>query len=219
MKAFQITSLLIAFFLCASCAPQNLFQSNKEIGDINQQVLDSLSNVAHILSPDDKIIVSIWNHNDLSVGSIWDIYNSNEVYGRWLMIDSNGEVKLPKLGAVKLGGYNIRQAEQLLTAKYSDNLVDPLIDIKILNRTVTVLGEVIIPGNFVLEKDRNTLLELLGRAGGFDFYADKSAVKLVREVKGKPIEFSFDLTNMNEYQLYHINLKSNDVIFVPTRKG
>lgn len=200
--------------LLASCATQNLFQSSSTNMLVGDTTFVAVNN-PHIIKPDDKISVSIWNHDDLSVGSLFGIYNSNEVYGKWIIVSKDGTINLPKIGLVKLEGKNSTEAANFLQSLYKKYIKDPIIVVKVLNREVTILGEVKTQGSYLLEKETNTLVELLGRSGGFNFYADKTNVKLIRAGK----EYFIDLTSMDDYNTYNFVLQSGDVIYIPTRKG
>lgn len=178
-----------------------------------------MADPTNYLAADDKISVSIWNHDELSVGSVFGIYNSNEVYGKWLIINATGEVSLPKIGTVLLGGLTREEAEQKLIRLYEEHLVNPVINLRILNREVTVLGQVIKPGNYLLEKDHITLAEVLGRAEGLDFYADQKHVQFIRNVDGTQKEYILDLREVDAVAQNQILVRTGDVIYIPVKKG
>lgn len=216
MKMFLYCLWIIIIALSLnSCATQNLFQSEKHA------IIDSIPtlSVEHILKPDDKITISIWNHDDLSVGSLFGVYNSNEVYGKWIIIDQNGEVDLPELGKIGLAGLTIKNAEDTLRTRYAKLIVDPVIVLKVINMEVTVLGEVFKPGTYTIDKDANTVIELLGKAGGLDFYANKKQIHVIRGEGPTAKKFVLDMTSMESYRQNNLILESGDIIFVPMRKG
>ena len=208
-----ISGLLIIPLLLQSCASQNLFMKDSSSTNIGDEQFIPPSN--HFIMPDDKISVSIWGHDDLSVGSVFGIYSSNEVYGKWVMINQNGEAILPKVGSVCLIGLTKEEAAEELKKIYAKFIVDPIIVVKILNREVTVLGEVNTPGIYLLEKDNNSLVEILGRAGGLSFYSNKRDVQLIRG----GVEYELDLTKLEKLKSANVNLQSGDIINVPSRKG
>ncbi len=177
------------------------------------------SEVKHILKYDDKLSISIWNHDELSMGSIFGIYNSNEVYGKWQTIDYEGKVKLPKIGQVHLGGLSIQEAEDLLAKELSEYILDPIVVVKVLNREITILGEVKEPGNFNLDKEHNTLTEMIGKSGGFNFYADTKKVKIVRGEANEKKEYLVDFTRLDPIQATQILLQPGDVIYIPSQKS
>lgn len=219
MKPILLFLLSILFTLgMNSCSPQNIFES-----DINTKKDTSFISLKekyeHAIKMDDKITVSIWNHDDLSVGSLFGVYNSNEVYGKWVLVDLHGEVSLPQIGRVKLSGLCRSEAEQTLTKLYAEYIVNPVVVVKVINREVTVLGEVKNAGNYTLDKESNTVLEMLGRAGGTDFYANKKKIQVIRGTGKNIHHFTLDLTNLQEYRKNNFNLEGGDVVLVPSRKS
>lgn len=173
----------------------------------------------HRLRPDDKVSVSIWNHPDLSVGSIFGIYNANEVTRKWVLLDSDGSVTLPELGKVKLMGMTVKEAAELLADRYSLHIVDPKIVVQILNREVTILGEVNIPGALKLEKERNSLVEVLGRAGGLKYHADRTQIQIIRGNGAEQKEIIVDLTDINTLRNQDLIVQSGDIIHIPPLDG
>jgi polysaccharide export outer membrane protein len=203
--------LAIALFF-SSCSYQNIFET-KQQNDLTE-LLTADSIYEHQIDVDDKISVSVWNHDNMSIGSLFGIYSSNQVYGKWVMVDVLGYIMAPKIGRVKLAGLTCLEAADTLASIYSVMLVNPNLVVKVLNREVTVLGEVRSPGKYILEKESNTLTEIIGNTQGFDFYADKKKIQLIRNNKSYQVDFT-QLINNN----YQILVQSGDVINVPSRKG
>lgn len=214
-KKIQQVCLLTVLIILSGCHTQRLF-----VGDAgsNAALSDVFSKQAQLIQPDDKITLSIWDHEELSIGSVFGIYNSNEVYGKWVMVNSAGQVMLPKIGAVKLGGLTISEATDTLTTIYSRLIVNPVIVLKVLNREVTVLGEVKSPGTLQLEKEYTNLVEILGRAGGPEYYADARILKIIRGKDETKKEYSLDLTRLSTIEKENIWLQSGDIVYLPPFK-
>ncbi len=169
----------------------------------------------YTLKPGDKVSVSVWNHDDLSVGSIFSNYNSNEVYGKWILVNSQGDVTLPEIGKVRLVDLTVEEAEKKLSEIYVKLIVEPLVVVKVLNKEITILGEVNQPGKVLLEKDEMTLYEVLGLVGGLGDFADSRSIKLIRNSK----EYNIDLTKVSAKEFTSIGIKSSDLIYVPSQKA
>lgn len=211
--------LAIASLFLFSCSPQNLFQSKGKSPASDSLFANYSDEFEHKIKPDDKLTISIWNHDDLSVGSTFSIYNSNEVYGKWILVDKTGTAMIPPFGKMKVEGMTARELADSLTILHTSQLVHPIILVKILNRQVTVLGEVIHPSSLTLEKEKYGILEMIGRSGGFDTYADKKHITIIRQVgkKSKKIELNF--TKLSEYETHNFIVEANDIIYVPTRRA
>ncbi len=207
-------SLIFVCFLFAMSACKNttLMHSDKHLNDIHS--LEN-SKEAYTLKAQDKINLSIWNHDNLSIGSIYGIYNSNEVYGKWVMLNEQGNVSLPKVGTVNLLGLSITQAKDKLSNMYSKHIKNPIIDLKVLNREVSILGEVRKPGVYKLEKEAHYLLEFIAKAEGINYYGNAKKVMLIRGHK----TYEIDLNSTDDLDAKNVLLKDGDVIHVPTLKG
>jgi polysaccharide export outer membrane protein len=208
---------MAGMLLLTSCAPQNILKADASIKE-DPAVFQLDSNYQYRIRKDDKVSISVWDHDDLSVGSIYGIYNSNEVYGKWLLVDINGNISVPQVGEVHAAGMSVVEMEDYLRKSYGKFIKTPIVEVKVLNREVSVIGEVKSPGKFLLEKERYTLIDALSRAGDFDFYANRSEVKVVRNVDGQPKSVTVNLSELKNYSTSNIYLQPGDVVYVPSRK-
>ncbi len=204
---------MLSGFLLFSCKTQNLFQT-KNHGDLTD-LFNVDEDYEYIIKTDDKISLSIWDHTDMSIGSVFSIYNSNEAFGKWVLVRKDSTVILPKVGKVKIGGLTRQEAAELIIPLYAKSIVDPIIVVKVLNREVTVLGEVRTAGKYILDKERNTLTEILGVSQGLQTYANMRKIQLIRG----GVNYEIDLTKLDDRALYSIVVESGDVINVPSRNG
>ena len=205
--------LLSAALLLSSCNKQILFTHSETVqsGNLTSSQDTGQSRMEKVLMPDDKIMVSVWDHDDLSIGNLQSVVSLQEEYGKWVMIDSKGEVKLPQIGAVKLQGLNIREATVLLEKTYSQFVQKPNVNIRVLSNQVTVLGEVRSQGNYIFSSDNIRLTDLIGKAQGFTDYAKTKNIQIVRGEK----QFKVDLTNSYNVSNKEVIIYPGDVVYVP----
>lgn len=161
-----------------------------------------------VLMPGDKISISVWDHEELSVGSVHNIYSVQEETGKWLMIDSQGEVNLPQVGTVKLQGQTLHDATIALQKLYSKLIQNPIINLRLLNNQVTVLGEVNRPGLYVFSSDNVRLTDVIGKASGFTDYAKTTKIRIIRSKNTLIV----DLTSTSFSEMM---LQPGDVVYVP----
>jgi len=176
-------------------------------------------NYEYKIRKDDKITLSVWGQDDLSVGSVYGIYNSNEVYGKWLLVDVKGNIEIPKLGTTYVKGKTIPELKEEIQGKLKKWLVNPIIDLKILNKEIAIMGEVRNPAVIQVDKDQNTLLELVSKAGGFEMYANLKSVKILRQEGDNVRVTNIDLTKMKDVPNQNIVLHPGDYIIVPSKKS
>jgi polysaccharide biosynthesis/export protein len=205
--------------LC-SCKTQALFEEPKKTvyPSSDSLFLQVTSGNQYIIRKDDKLNISIWNNDDISVGSIYGIYNSDAGYGKWLLVDAKGEIAIPKLGNVKVLGLTLIQLKELLAKKLAETIKQPVIDVKVLNKEVTVLGEVKTPGKIHLEKENYLLTDIVGMVGDFELYGNKAKVQVIRIINDTPRSIAVDLTSMKGLQRNNIQILPGDIVYVTPRK-
>jgi polysaccharide export outer membrane protein len=219
----HVSALIVVVCFCVlllfpACKTQNLrYPAVKTSQD--SAAFFQASQMEHIIRTDDKLNLSIQGHDDLSIGSVYGIYNANEVYGRWVLVDPDGFAALPRVGQVHLAGLTVSQAEDSLTAIFGKWIVNPIVRLRVLNRQISVLGEVKSPGLLMLEKEQNTLAECLARSGDFDFYADKKHIQVARMLNDTLKCMSIDLTDPEQAHLNKLSVKPGDIVYVPSRRG
>ena len=216
----RIVLYIIILTLFVSCKTQSLLKDSKETQ--KKPIFDS----AFVYNPkyeyhirkNDKISISIWGQDNLSIGSIFGVYNSNEVYGKWAMVDINGNIEIPQIGIIKVENKTVLQLKDTLRQIHSQRVLNPIIDVKILNKEITIIGEVKNTGIFNVDKDNNTLIELLARSGGFDFYANIKYIKILRQ-EGENVRLAnIDLSKSKDILAQNIQLHPGDIVIVPSKK-
>ena len=220
-KIFKIV-LAPILFLVASCQTQNvLWQGGHETGN-KSAYLDSCfffdPEYQYRIRENDKISISVWGQDELSVGSLYGIYNSNEVYGKWLMVDAEGNIEVPKIGTLHVEGYSIIELKKQLKNRFGTWVANPIVDVKVLNKEITVLGEVKDPQVVHVDGDSNPLIKIISRCNGFDFHANLKHIKVIRQYGEDVHVANLDISGMNNYLLQNIQLYPGDVVLVPARK-
>ncbi len=198
-----------------SCSRTNpLFQTDNQL-KISDPSFASFSNVAEpVLKPGDKITLSIWGHEELSIGSVNSSFSSNKATGKWLTVNKEGEVNLPQLGTVKVSGLTTNEVSYTLQEKYGKTLKDPIINVKVLNHTVTVLGEVNEPGIYNIDNEKMTLIQLIGLSKGLSPYAKNDQIEVIRTVNNKTQKLNVNLRDLTGLSEKNIFLQPDDIIYV-----
>ncbi len=218
MRFISLLSLLV---LLSACKTTNLFveQSAPKLNGKLEDTFLYNPNYQYKIRKDDKISISVWGQDELSVGSSYGIYNSNEVYGKWLLVDANGNIEVPKIGTLKVVNYTVPQLKDTLKSNFSKWVIKPIVDVKILNKEITVMGEVRDPKVILVDKDRNSLLEMIAKCGGFEFYANVKTVKVLRQEGVNVRVANLDLSKSGDFLNKNIQLLPGDVVVVPSKKN
>lgn len=139
--------------------------------------------------------------------------NGFEMFSGYL-IDNEGFINFPVLGKLQINGLSLTQIEQLVSDGIKPYLKDAVVNVRLLNFKITVLGEVGRPGVVRLSNQRITLLEAIANAGDFNPYANRTNVLLVREENGQRIYQRLDFQSGELFKSPYFYLKQNDVLYI-----
>ncbi|MFS4469265.1 polysaccharide biosynthesis/export family protein [Maribacter sp. 2210JD10-5] len=135
------------------------------------------------------------------------------------IIDKNGEINFPVLGNVKIIGLSSEETRQLLKSKLEPYLKDPIINIRLKNFTITVLGEVNSPGTYLVNGEQITILEALGLAKDLTIRGVRDNILVIRDFNGSKIYTRIDLTQKEALNSPVYYLTQNDVVYVEPNKS
>ncbi len=135
------------------------------------------------------------------------------------LVDQNGEIEFPVLGRLKVSGFTKSELKQLLKEKLALYISNPIVDIKILNFKVSVLGEVKSPGVVTFNGDRITLLDAIASCGDLTTTGKRDNILIVRDFQGTKTFNRVDITKAEFVNSPFYYLDQNDVVYIEARKS
>jgi polysaccharide export outer membrane protein len=126
----------------------------------------------YVLRSNDQVAIEVFGEEDLRTNT---------------RLNGEGNLSLPLLGSVHLGGLTLAQAASKITELYGrDYLVNPKVNISLVGyakRRFTVLGQVNRPGSYEMPEgspDGVDLLEAIAMAGGYTRIAAPERISVRR---------------------------------------
>jgi len=213
--------LLAVFVLLNSCVSYNQLLNYQ--GEVPNPEHIEIKNPPDIrIQPND--IVSIKVHSsDVETAAPFNLSSPEESSGflnvesmqlNGYMLDREGAIDFPILGRLVLQGLSITEAKEMINEKLKQHLKDPVVNIRLLNFTVSVTGEVQNPGTFTIINERISLPDALALAGDLTGHANRSNILLVRESNGERALHRVNLQSAEFFQSELYYLKQNDLIYV-----
>jgi len=144
---------------------------------------------------------------------------SNEYQGPRYLVDSRGDIELPLLGTLQVSNLTRSELRYKLKGMLTQYLKDPAVDVRFLNTTVTVIGEVAMPSTFDIPSENFTILQALGEAGDLTVYGRRDGVTVVREINGRRTAAKLDLNDAAIFESPYYFLQANDVVYVEPLKS
>jgi len=138
---------------------------------------------------------------------------------RGFKVDTLGEIQFPQIGAVKVSGLTTKDVEQKLTDQLVPYVKSLTVYVNIANFTISVLGEVARPAQYVITNNQITLPEAIAIAGDLTIYGKRNNIMIIREMEGQRIFGRVDLTNRDLFRSPYYYLRSGDLIYVEPTKA
>jgi len=220
-KIFHLLSIVILVTSCATKKEIIYFQDAEKLNDkLNEQSFEPIIENNDILyvaiSSLDKAVLAPFSRN---TGLEGNITNSNAGLEGYL-VDVDGAINFPVIGDIAVAGKTRGQVKDLLKAALSEYIIDVVVDVRIMNFKITVIGEVNVPGVYTIADERVTLPQALGLAGDLSEDGKRENVMVIREIDGKQQVARIDLTKTDFFTSPYYFLKQNDVVYVePSLKG
>jgi len=208
---FSISLLLSA---CSGKSDYQLLQTTKSIG--HQQV--SAASIEYKILPQDRLKVILYKDpGQISSESSQRLGESINPEG--ILVNARGYIKLPLIGKVKVAGLTQTKAAERLESLYDRELTEPSVYVEIMNKRIIVLGEVNKQGVVKIDKEKMTLFEALGFAGGFTDSAVRTSIVIVSSSQEKGLSIrKVDLTNFDTMSYANLMLRPNDIVYVQPDK-
>ena len=211
---FTITGIILLLSLSSSVTKKEViyFQNAKDF----ETVVDT-----DTFAPKFKVndIVSVFVSTfDIEAVAPFNLYlggstNSNPQLIDYL-VDIDGNIDYPVLGKVKLLGLTVEEAKILFKEKLSLYLKDPIVNIRILNFRISIIGEVRSPGRYDVSGERITILEAVALAGDLTIKGKRENILVVRDFNGTKTYTRVDLTNKELFNSPVYYLTQNDVVYI-----
>ena len=167
MKNYFLFSLFLIFVFSCSSKKNVLYLQDIEDSSYDNEYAysDAVIKVDDILkidisSPIPESVLQ-FNRSKAAVSSV----EVEKLYG--YTVSNEGAITFPVVGEIFLEGYTISEAKKLIYQELSERklLNNHVVQIKILNSDVTILGEVKNPGKYTFLENNINILNSLGMAG------------------------------------------------------
>lgn len=149
-------------------------------------------------------------------GSSGSVNNSSQGISGYT-VDEKGQIDFPVLGKLEIAGKNREEIAAFIKGELlaKDLVKDPIVTVEYMNLCISVLGEVVSPGRYSIDRDKVTLLDAISMAGDLTIYGKREKVLVLREENGVQRVYGVNLCSAEHlYTSPVYYLRQNDVVYV-----
>ena len=229
-KVNKLICVILLSFLLAACQSYKKVPYLQDVEAVNQATQQETLYDAKIMPKDLLTIVvsctspelaAPFNLTIASPSNLSIQYTTTQPVLQQYLVDNEGKISFPVLGALTVGGLTKKQAEQLIVDKLKPYMKEnPIVTVRMVNYKISVIGEVARPGTFTISNEKVNLLEALAMAGDMTVYGLRDNGKLIREdANGKQQIVTLDLNNAETILSPYYWLQQNDIVYITPNKA
>lgn len=210
-QRFKVLLVAMATLLITACVPQ------KNIVYFNTTKTDSTTTFTEkelTFKTGDIIIVNVFSPSKET--SVY--FNYSELHAmvagvpvNGYLVDYNGNIEMPMIGQINVREKTTKQIQDEVRGKIEKYLINPSVNVRLVNFKITLLGEFKRPGTYTIENNSIALLEGLGLGEDLTIYANRT-ITVIRDNNGKKTFNYIDLTNKEQFAK-SIYLQNGDVVY------
>jgi polysaccharide export outer membrane protein len=153
------------------------------------------------IQPHDRLGIAVYNHPELS--------------GKGILVNARGNIALPLVNTIHVGGLTQPQASRKLRRAYRHYLKYPSVRVESLDKRAYVVGEVRTPGVVPLPNEQIALLQAIVTRGGFRDTANRAKIIIMRNVGRGSQADVVDLTNLTSLSYAGMMIRPGDIVYIP----
>ena len=199
----------------------------KELAYVNDAERDSAQAVLNIytasIHPGDQLYIYVSSQTPESAIPFNEETNKGSEHSgvNGYSVADDGCIIFPVLGKIMAAGLTRDSLAHAIEHRLlsEGHVTDPVVEVKMMNFRVAVIGEVAVPKELHLTSERITIFEALAMCGDITMDGKRTNVGVLRETDGVVTLGEIDLTSKELFNSPYYYLQQNDIVYVePTKK-
>ncbi|OJW81288.1 MAG: hypothetical protein BGO69_04280 [Bacteroidetes bacterium 46-16] len=228
-RLLQVIAIAGVWLLSACAAPQKtIYFAENTPNDVQVQVqrMERLKEIT--VQPDDILAIHVTTISSLAEKTPVSIFNDGGTafsiggsagagggaQNTGYLVDPDGFIDFPVVGKIKVAGLNLRQVKDLIAQRLTAYVKEPVVEARIINYKITVLGEVNHPGTVIAPNHKISIIDAVAAAGDIPISGRKDNVLIIRENEGTREFARLNLNSKNVFTSPYYYLRQNDIVYV-----
>lgn len=229
--------LIIVVSMLTSCVPQKkllYLQNEKMLSDSAFMSIEypNARTFDYKVQPGDNLYIRISSldmkaasyfnapQNAASLSSTSSQFSSGNpsIYLNGYNVSSDGTISLPYAGSISVKDMTIEEIQNMIQEIINEYLRETVVYVKLGLFNLTILGEVMRPGQYQVYQPDINIFQALAMAGNATDFANKAAVKIVHQTPNGSQVVKVNLNDTDILSSPDYYLKPNDIIYVEPLK-
>ena len=218
-------SVVILMFL-GSCVPQKKLKYL--LDEEPKKVYENSFQTEYKVQSGDNLYIQVLGLDaqttdlfSIQPGGAYRQYLNNDlsVYLSSYMVNADGFIDFPIVGSVFVRDKTVDEIKALIQEAINEYMRDATVIVRLVNFRISVLGEVIRPGQYPVYQTHITIFEALAKAGDMSQWGDRKRVQIIRKTTGGSEVHELDLSSRRILESEFYYLLPDDIIYVRPMKA
>jgi polysaccharide biosynthesis/export protein len=222
-SSLYLLSLLL--LLLSSCVTQKQVKYlQKEQSKDTSAYFRNHKTMDYRIQPHDNLYIRIFSKDDKSFqffnkesgavnGSSGQI-SDQSLYLDSYVVNDSGYIDFPLLGQVYVKDLLVDQVKSMMQSLVGEYLTNFVITVKLVNFTITLLGEVNNPGKYQVYQDKINIFEAVSLAGDMTEFANRGKTAIIRQTKEGSKVIYLDMNSITILNSPYYYLEPNDIVYL-----
>lgn len=220
MRKSLLALALLSVFIFSSCSTRDEIVYFQNIEKLNE--MEAIEHFEPEIEVNDVLRITVSSLNE-EVVRPFQLNSTNQAAGgggggnspvlNGYLVGVDGTIQFPTLGSVYVAEMTRSELEDYLTDELREFVTDAVVQVRIVNFKITVLGET---GSSVIQvpDERISIPQAIAMAGDITYNGKRENVLIIRDHDGRKSYSRVDLTDADVFQHPYYFLKQNDIIYV-----
>ncbi len=226
-KSYLFFISIIFIILISSCVPQKkiLYLQDMPEEDTVMNMVHQLK-ADYLIQPGDNLYINIFSLEEKAMSYFnreaqmrTNYYNPIGVYLNSYSVSDSGYIDFPLAGEIYVKNQTVDEVKRVLQEVINEYLKETTVVVKLVNFTVSMLGEFRKPGQYYVYQHYINIFEAISMAGDMTDFAMRSEVSIIRKTKNGSVIKRLNLNDKRIIESDFYILKPGDIIYAPPLKG
>ncbi|MBC7553814.1 MAG: polysaccharide biosynthesis/export family protein [Taibaiella sp.] len=177
-------------------------------------VINTVKYTDPLIQPNDILVVTVQtiaqNESSLPIST-----SSTSVFNPLVgfLVDKNGNIELSLIGFVKVGGLSTAEAREFIKQKAREYYKEPVVNVRIANFDVQLLGEFARPGPVSFPAEKATILDAVSAGGDLLITGKRNNILMIRAEGDTRKFFRFSMNSTDMFRSPYFYLRQRDVLY------
>lgn len=218
--------LILALIILSSCVPMKkiryLQDESKKFDSVPEYKVPESKK--YVIQKGDNLFINVNTLEDKNnyfdnPGGFDNYYTEPAIYLNSYTVNDSGFVEFPLIGKVMVDNMTLEEVQKVLQEKVNEYIKNSVVIVKLANFRISMLGEFLNPGKYLVYQDKINIFEAIAMAGDLTTFAKKDQVLLLRETDKGVKKYRLKLNDNSIIQSEYYYLMPNDIVYVEPMVG